>query len=83
MTHDCSGTPSWTTTALYTRVAVDTIRVVTSPLDKLGLTARAERTPPATPDGRLCAPRWRSPTSFAPMARRFAPPMPATSALTS
>jgi len=33
------------TTALYTRVAVNTIRVVTSPLDQLGLNP----TPPSPP----------------------------------
>jgi len=34
------------TTALYTRVAVNTIRVVTSPLDQLGLD-QAKEPPPA------------------------------------
>ena len=34
------------TTALYTRVAVNTIRVVTSPLDRLGLD-QAKEPPPA------------------------------------
>ena len=34
------------TTALYTRVAVNTIRVVTSPLDQLGLDPTKE-SPPA------------------------------------
>src|SRR3984885_6338021 len=70
------------TTALYTRVAVNTIRDVTSPLDRLGVNL-ARRPPPAR--------RWRgprvtargSPTSFALMARRGAEPTRATSASAS
>ena len=50
----CSGTPSFETTALYTRVAVNTIRDVTSPLDRLGVNlarATAARLTVARPPG--------------------------------
>ena len=70
------------TTALYTRVAVSTIREVKSQLERLGVNL-ASRSPPAWtcgwPHGGGLA--WRSPTSFAPMARRGARPTPAMSSL--
>ena len=68
------------TTALYTRVAVNTIRDVTSPLGAAGPQPRepiAARLTAAAWRGLA----WRSPTSFAPMGRRGARPTPATSSL--
>ncbi len=60
------------TTALYTQVAVNTVRDVKSPLERLG------RQPGEAKAGRLTAAAWRghrvttwrSPTSFAPTGRR-------------
>ena len=45
MTRGCSATPSWRR-PLYTRVAVNTIRDVKSPLERLGVNL-ASRSPPA------------------------------------
>jgi hypothetical protein len=64
------------TTALYTRVAVNTIRDIKSPLERLGVNL-SSRSPPATAAA-WRGPAWRSPTSFAPMGRRGARPTPAT-----
>ena len=66
------------TTALYTRVAVNTIRDVTSPLERLSATCRAlaARLTRAAWRGLI----WRSPTFFTPMARTGARPTPAMSA---
>jgi integrase/recombinase XerD len=65
------------TTALYTRVAVNTIRDIKSPLERLGVNltkANAVRLTEAAWRG----PAWRSPTFFAPMGRRGARPTPVT-----
>ena len=65
------------TTALYTRVAVNTIRDIKSPLERLGVNldeANAARLTTAAWRGLA----WRSPTSFAPMGRRGARPTPVT-----
>ena len=65
------------TTALYTRVAVSTIRDVKSPLDRLELNltqATAARLTTAAWRGPLS----RSPTSFAPTGRRGERPTPVT-----
>ena len=56
------------TTALYTRVAVNTVRDIKSPLERLGVNLTKRRRPPD--HGRVARPPWRSPTSFAPMGRR-------------
>ena len=65
------------TTALYTQVAVNTIRDVKSPLERLGVNLAK------TKAGRLTAAAWRglawrSPTSFAPTGRRGERPTPVT-----
>jgi hypothetical protein len=51
MTRVCSGTPSWRTTAFYTKVATRTVRTVTSPLDRLGMLAAAENAPESARPG--------------------------------
>ena len=71
------------TTALYTRVATNTIREVMSPLDRLSAASsrRTSRPPEAR---RACrVQRWRSRISSATMDRRGAKPMPAMSASAS
>jgi hypothetical protein len=45
MTHDCSGTRSWTTPPSTPRFATRTVRAVTSPLDKLGMFKDGEIAP--------------------------------------
>ena len=59
------------TTALYTRVAVNTIRDVKSPLERLGLNI-AKPIAARLTAGAWRGLAWRSPTSFEPMGRRGA-----------
>jgi hypothetical protein len=68
------------TTALYTRVAVNTVRGIKSPLERAGRQPRepvaARLTGAAWRGPRIAV--WRSPTSFALMGRRGARPTPVT-----
>jgi hypothetical protein len=66
------------TTALYTRVAVNTVRDIKSPLERLGVNL-VSQSPPAWPLDAGRGPRIAvrgSPISFAPMGRRGARPTP-------
>ncbi|HZZ22885.1 MAG TPA: tyrosine-type recombinase/integrase, partial [Roseiarcus sp.] len=63
------------TTALYTRVAVNTVRDIKSHWSGSASTLGADRRLPDRPACRGLA--WRSPTSFAPMGRRGARLTPA------
>ena len=63
------------TTALYTRVAVNTIRDIKSPLERLGLILTKRTRPPDR--GLMARPRLEVADVFAPMARRGAKPTPA------
>ena len=70
------------TTALYTRVATNTIREIMSPLDRLTPLMPGEERSPRTsrpPKARRACrvQRWRSRISSAAMARHGAKPMPA------